>query len=146
MDIKSLRIGNWINNHIYNMATKQFEYEPVQVDINILRILENSPDLHTYSPIPLTEDLLKKLDFVQKNDPDEWHMYINSFANLVLTFSDCSFAIYDHEKNFKTGNYFASDISGLYLHDLQNLSYALTHKEFDINFFKNDDRTKKNRK
>lgn len=134
MELQTLRVGNWINNHIYSMATRQFEYEPVQVDVNILRILENSPKMHTYSPISLSRDLLKKLGFELKSE-NEWHLVLSpGFITVVLDEGDWSFSIYNTSVNFEKGNYMASNITDLKLHDLQNLCYSLTKKEFDINF------------
>lgn len=123
MTANELRIGNWV----LNASSKT----PVQVDsicnkgISLfadccvtggeLEVIYSFNDLE---PIPLTEEILEKCGF-EKDEPKGW--YRKGFMDL---FDGNPF-------HYASGNNLCPDI--LYLHQLQNLYFALTGEELNIN-------------
>lgn len=98
-----LRLGNWVS----------CEGKPYQVNMNILQSFTVSPVW--MDPIPLTPEILEKCDF------DEWGFqivrkdgYISIQANQYIM---------DEENEIATCEY---------LHQLQNLYFALTGEELEI--------------
>ena len=125
MDAKELRIGNWVNAILPNkpwMVDDLVIYHMVKG--NIQSVYDPSP---VYEPIPLTPEILEKAGFEESQDG----YYYNEEAtfrihdNLMLI--DMAF--------FDSGNdrlYFQNIGDVEYLHQLQNLVYALTGEELTI--------------
>lgn len=103
-----LRIGNWVLIH-------RTEIEMLEGDFSF------RDDF--YSPIPLTEHWLLKLGFIKS---DEWYIlngYYASFdADYPLWFGQQGCCQYDTIKD-----------GVKYVHELQNLYFALTNNELTIN-------------
>lgn len=106
MDIKELRIGNFIKIH---EITIRFEFEDLK--FNPLFI----------TPIPLTEEWLLKLGFDLINN--EYHQSRNHDLKLHWTVNKNKLIPEFNEKRFVTGYDFK------YVHQLQNLYFALTGEE-----------------
>ena len=112
-----LRIGNWI---LWNMPGGSIQ--PILVASIPL-------DDDNYSPIPLTTEILEKAGFEKDEDytTHEGKMYVS--FNLPdgttidkLGDNDFEYHVWDnYEKHIK------------YLHQLQNLYFALTGEELEIN-------------
>lgn len=120
---QELRIGNWVNVSGNTIDTYQTS-KPKQVSIEFLNAIkienDERPDgiLTWFSPIPLTPEILEKCGFV-KYEPmmyrlkEGWHwiavdtnsLYINGKQVVLIE----------------------------YLHQLQNLYFALTGEELTIN-------------
>jgi len=127
LTVKDLRIGNLVKEY--------YSGDIIKVDINILTLIYKTtqPDSdfqNVYQPIPLTEEWLIKFGFKMKN--------MN-----IGTFNDC-WHEYELFKYPKTKNITLSlqpfnkkDVAVLarifYVHQLQNLYFALTQKELEIN-------------
>jgi hypothetical protein len=136
MEAKELRIGNYVN-WIIPFSN---DYSPQKVTLQILNIINNDADI--CKPIPITEEILLKCGFKKNNIAR-----INSIFNIdlgrnrILTVSDIgtpsgfiyissidvdiitdAVIIYnwDYDKTY-------------YLHQLQNLYFALTNEELKIN-------------
>jgi hypothetical protein len=135
-----LRIGNWIEavapmgNYYMKMYSVNFES------------LENNPD--SANPIPLTPELLEKCGFIKK-DPivdskyasTEYELDISAkikgenrqlFVGTVLNIN-----IPSHKKGYcfvshTVDNYWGSN-NITHLHQLQNLYFALTGEELEVN-------------
>jgi len=120
-----LRIGNW-----YDFANPMAggEHSPQQ-----LTTYDEFLSFENYSrPIPLTTEILEKCGFngnvllLGKRGvcSKEWHLLATNYkdrvtVNLAYDYDDCAYAAYDfeHDTNVK------------YLHQLQNLYFALTGTE-----------------
>ena len=106
MDIKELRIGNFVKIH---EITTTLEYTDFRFN----------PEFIT--PIPLTEECLIKLGFDLINN--EYHQSRNHDLKLHWTVNKNKMIPEFNEKRFVTGYDFK------YVHQLQNLYFALTGEE-----------------
>lgn len=115
-----LRIGNWVNNGHYNTT----------VSALIISVIEANKQ--EFFPISLTPELLVKCGFNRDVDYDGdplWSMS-NSLLYLFIQPDESLMSCY--------GNYKIEDSHGFgftritYLHQLQNLIFALTEKELNI--------------
>lgn len=104
-----LRIRNWI------MVAGTGELHPVQVNIDNLRQLIIAPEYA--AAIPLTPEILERCGF-EKEEPLGW--YRKGFMDI---FEGNPF-------HYASGNSLCPDL--LYLHQLQNLYFALTGEELEI--------------
>jgi hypothetical protein len=125
MDAKELRIGNWVINKTY---PKEEQIECVQGFFDQYPVLLiNSQPQETIEPIPITPEILEKAGFKQsielvggflycedKSEEDFDIALIDGIATLQV--ESCNYG-----KPFK------------YLHQLQNIFYALTGEELQIN-------------
>ena len=113
MDAKELRIGNYVcfNNQDDYMKLSQHNFESL--------IMFNTYD--RINPILLTKHWLKKLGF--KNT------YLFSFATEFTCYVDENLNITIEQ--YSEGRFNLTHIK--YVHQLQNLYFALTGKELDIN-------------
>jgi len=123
ISVTELRLGNLI----------KLNDEIVQVDISIINYIDDCGDPENVSPIPLTEEWLKKFGFIQQGDRKVWIL-----DRVAVTWTD-----HPDLRGKSTGDKFYlgfRDISGviyrttievLYVHVLQN-ALALTGKELEI--------------
>ena len=102
MKATELRIGNLVLEN----ETQQVG----QVDLVIIGIIERELN-HTYKPIPLTEEWLERFNW---NPPKDIGV---------------SFSLTTYEIHFVAGNYYKKIE---YVHQLQNLYFALTGEELTI--------------
>jgi len=118
MKAEELRIGNMLN-----VSLKSGQGRTLQKAINLVdiaKVLENHPSF-IYEPIPLTEEWL--INFGFKKDSDiVFHIHSNNNHIIYIYFEemrDCFAMIYN-------GSQFCTI---QYVHQLQNLYYALTGTE-----------------
>ena len=121
MKANELRIGNYVNHkelgyiQVYGMNGEiiQFDYrkDPYYEEIPFDKL----------SYIPLTEDILLKCGFEKE---EESNCYVNQIA-LYFTFDKitCNVSYYEYDNLINVD----------YLHQLQNLYFALTNEELTIN-------------
>ena len=76
-------------------------------------------------PIPLTEEILLKCGFEQDGDNDYLQLYINDALNILWL----------GYLSIEVNGYFValSEKEQLYLHQLQNIYFALTGEELEVN-------------
>jgi hypothetical protein len=115
-----LRIGNWV----YGFKTTYY------IDSNDFKYVDSDTGLIPFSPILLTEEILLKCGF-------EKHSNSNEFWNLYTLKNGWYISQALHEENsasVKMGLFYWSDeyVELQYLHQLQNLYFALTKKELNI--------------
>lgn len=118
---KELRIGNWVYSQ---MIDGPFQISNLTTDYDPL-----------CKPIPLTEEILLKCGF-NWSDGNKTHIEINmgEGRNLTFYFKDDKInetQLYDQMNQVYNGMYFFKPL--LYLHQLQNLYFALTNTELEIN-------------
>lgn len=131
MKVNELRIGNLV----YDEQNRCYEIESIITDrikntiqLNLIDEsgcgIENAVNV---TPIPLTEEWLEKLGF-KKGFKDNWyHKESNEYFNFLRPLSKCSTC------HVESGNF--DDIDGIpikYVHQLQNLYFALTGEELTI--------------
>lgn len=117
MQASELKIGNYIylksKNRIYEISTG---YE---IDIGT--------DSEDFEPIPLTEEILLKCGFEKDDirDQDYYEWYQKEFP-IIGVLCQSSDKTYLFDENTDTLRIY-------YLHQLQNLTFALTGQELSIN-------------
>lgn len=120
MDAKELRIGNWLYS---NLTMQQFQV--ISEDIHEIFI-----DPHTTEPIPLTEEWLLKLGFAHKptnySERQAYDIGDNDRYFKVKQVGD----IYNNWYFYRWEWVITSNIR--YVHQLQNLYFALTGEELPI--------------
>lgn len=119
-----LRIGSWVSLDLNHSDTSEFQIE--LADLNLIATDKN----RNYNPIPITEEWLTKFGFEQYTD---FGVKFNTFDLMPL----CGFA-YDtdtkqviiQEKRNSMSHWIERKIE--YVHELQNLYFALRGQELTI--------------
>ena len=118
MEAKELRIGNWVYDAAENVCMV------TQIGNECLygfyaSVLEGALTRLPHKPIPITEEILLKCGFeggfLQVTKHTEFH-FTNDMLLVMQMFSDSDYSL----KHIK------------YLHQLQNLYFALTYQELKI--------------
>jgi len=113
MKATELRIGNWVKRNT--------QLDGFQIDKHSFWTCETHPEL--YNPIPLTEQWLKDFGFIFRfhNEDDNEVLQLESikiiFKRTVIYAGIWNFPFKKFKKKIK------------YVHQLQNLYFALTDKE-----------------
>lgn len=132
MKASELRIGNLVQyggvvNKVYLISHNYFQVE--STDIPTFTANKN----RAAEPIPLTEEWLLRLGFTKPND---WHCYKlvigddelqNLESSLQVSFEGCGFV------QICWGGINAYSAQVKYVHQLQNLYFALTGEELTLN-------------
>lgn len=126
INANELRLGNWIKNG-FN--------QPIKINGIISEGNTGGYALKTLSPIPLTAEILEKAGFKdnilllgeQGVCSYGWHLIASTYkgiskVNLAYDYDDCAYESHnaEHQTEIK------------YLHQLQNLYFALTGQELEI--------------
>lgn len=118
MESRELRIGNWV----YNETTRE-NMEVYPMMIPQLNRLDGTS--HNIKPIPITEEILLKCGFVIG-------MRLQNFVKGKYCFVDKKDGIVYGEFSEEGIFYFNSKTKMYYIHQLQNLYFALTGQELEI--------------
>lgn len=126
MKPSELRIGNWINTIEGPAQVREItDYERLAVGTD-----KRVVDLQTAGPIPLTEEILLKAGFEKAhNDYHNTDQFRHPHFKLLLrseedgSYTPCSHGQYLYSKGERINS----------LHQLQNLFFALTGQELEIN-------------
>lgn len=110
LNVKDLRIGNWVNNFRQIIQVEDGE------DI------DDHKEFNCYQPIPLTEGWLIKFGFTEAEINEKWY-YLGKIWICVIDGVIC------FGDEFKQVNL---NIQCKYIHQLQNLYFALTNEELTI--------------
>lgn len=122
-----LRLGNWVNFGVLTVPIKSIYTESVLEDKTSVYVKLNDKlsnyclDIKDISPIPLTEEILLKIGF-RKIGSNEY--YLDKF--MIECFSDGFY--------FTGGEGVRFGDSIEYLHQLQNMYYALHKEELEVKF------------
>lgn len=116
MKANELRIGNFIRS-------KQTGYDVRFVSFYGLCNIENNPD--EYEPIPLTGEILKKCGF--ESEHITYHYILIGDDALHVYYNNSGL----HRYGVKYKYAYLTEIE--YLHQLQNLYFALTGEELTVN-------------
>ena len=130
IDASELRIGNWVNHKdIYSyrneMLGKEFYFQWESRDWYALG--ECTISLEDINPIPLTEEILEKCGFDMNPD---WNNYDGCVAVLDLGYLYIGKGVMGGITLFQN-NHFSTGVNIDYLHQLQNLIYAITQTELN---------------
>lgn len=124
MTASELRIGNLVYKMVLNVNSGKYEFPVTEVDYHIIHdVLHNKG---TYNAIPLTEEWLLKFGFKKKG---EW-MCIDFNPRMGIRFYNGNSAECDITQDDKYIAFKAGHIK--YVHQLQNLYFALTGTELTI--------------
>lgn len=120
MEAKELRVGNYI--YVSNPASGILEVRKQSVERcnyhHITDLCRNNKDW-VYKPIPLTEKWLLKFGF-------EWKNHAMRLSNFYIRKQIGGFMLYISNETHNIA------INIKYVHQLQNLYFALTGKELEI--------------
>jgi len=115
MEAKELRIGNLVNAEKSNCFFSQGIYE---VSIDTFEIIQHFKGIEDLQPIHITEDWLLKFGFKQDSDLK------NSLVKNAIWFNKVNME----------ATYFSQKLRKInYVHQLQNLYFALTGEDLEIN-------------
>lgn len=128
MKATEFRIGNWILPKMKHYKSEwkavslgpDIPIQPIPIQVFphlITRMVFNEDTLEQYEPIPLTEQWLFKFGF-ETNDVRYWQ--ISSFRLHINRYGEWIFKVETFEKEIK------------YVHQIQNLYFALTSEELKI--------------
>ena len=121
MKANELRIGNYINYRIVDKLDERQEWDEASIiDGQDLDYLEKNPNDKDFQPIPLTEEWLLKFGF--EKDLDGFYRKKASYLIEVL-FHDNGIIVTNQSVSLKHIEY---------IHQLQNLYFALTGEELTI--------------
>ena len=128
MKANELRIGNWLIDY-ENKIGKVKSIE----DNNVLKVVSNEGvlisycEIELYKPIPLTEEILLKCWFYYVGDLFDCHVYRLGIINVSCLNGVFTFSL----KRDRKSNYVPLKEME-YVHQLQNLYFALTGEELNI--------------
>ena len=140
IDAKELRIGNWIifkgyRKQIISIREWAAERGIYLIDLGDTReeMGIRTIDIH---PIPLTTEILEKCGFklCANYSDNDYTVYYDNDVDLFLTLNwrDRETGFNPQKPNYE-GELESFGIEIKYLHQLQNLYYALTQKELEVN-------------
>jgi len=145
MKAEELRIGNYVNMHGGNDATFWYEGQPrflakissIGASMIGYTNIEKAPNYchTTYEPIPLTEEILVKCEFERDFKLES----LNILGDMKEykhgdPYTDKFIRICFHDEGGYTVYYHGTPINKpIYLHQLQNLCFALTGEELKMN-------------
>lgn len=135
-----LRIGNWVNSKLVFHFPERVVYRPTR----ILAYHFQVNDEDCFHPIPLTPEILEKCGFsyLGNGSYENGHMFDkifvykrNTLSIGIMLMAGGKLSI-SFNTNFKTNaSMRIYEGSEYYLHQLQNLYFALTGEELDIKFY-----------
>jgi len=122
MEAKELRIGSMLNTFVGRVLGQR---QMVIVDLNHLKHIQEG-NKYGYEPIPLTAEWLERCGF-EKNC-DEWSNYSEdkNVEKSICLDQD------DDEIYYSAGEGVRLSVNIEYVHQLQNLYFALTGEELTI--------------
>jgi len=129
MNAKELRIGNWVNKNGYFRQILGVHSNSVIIMNTPPLTLTKSMDIHInkIEPIPLTEEILLKCGF--KDIYNKMWLILEGSPNIEINKSTFQVSVWE-TINDETEGIYLNNIK--YLHQLQNLYFALTGKELNI--------------
>jgi hypothetical protein len=131
MKLNELRIGNWV---MYNDENTEPMPRPVQIDVPDLILMHEGVKECVYAPILLTPEILVKCGF-EKVRVNIWAIELWDIAThleLIEGAKNCYYpAISQQQPEGLEQNVLLRYIE--HLHSLQNLYFALTGSELEVN-------------
>jgi hypothetical protein len=127
LSAKELRIGNYYYYTCEDFLDERKKWDEVcQIDAQDLVWLESNPNDEDFKPIPLTEQWLKDFGFEKELD--------NSMVKGdIAIFLDRRFKTNLFLRDNQENKWFSFNSKVEYVHQIQNLYFALTGEELTIN-------------
>lgn len=120
MTVSELRIGNWVAHDGLPFYIR---------DVEDLRDIERTLKHGTFTRIPLTEEWLLKFGF-EDNSYARFYKYVDNEFYITVSFKDYAHTqLSEHPVEV---NDYSLPLDCKYVHQLQNLYFALTGKELTI--------------
>lgn len=119
MKAQDLRIGNLVEIKDLKHAPKTWQVEGVG---NLVQLGGQLWSIEELKPIPLTEEWLERFGFEQKDKSEDW---VDNVGYMELGLNGDGYVML--ERSY----YHASQIL-LYVHQLQNLYYAISGEELTV--------------
>ena len=120
MTVSELRIGNWVAHDGFPFYIR---------DVEDLSDIERTLKHGTFTPIPLTEDWLRKFGF-EDNSYAMFYKYVDNEFFITVSFKDYAHTqLSEHPVEV---NDYSLPLNCKYVHQLQNLFHALTGEELTI--------------
>lgn len=136
MQVNELRIGNYLNHINYDFHEDEIipdgTYDLHIVDIETLMFLEGKMDYYTksgFQPIPLTEEFILKFGFEDITGID-YILNIDVDFKIILIPADGFYCQLDKAEHSGWQSVSLNKIE--YVHQLQDLHFALTQTELRI--------------
>lgn len=128
--IKELRLGNWVFSKQHNVACTVSILATETIDVAISGV-PTSHDINDYDPIPLTPEILGNIKYMVKTRKERPLKYF-----LPIPEIKCEIHIERYLGSWviELNNHIIPIVTDCkpYLHQLQNLFFALTGKELDV--------------
>lgn len=122
MNAQDIRIGNLFSQKGFPMYVEAIFRDTVYLNFEGNEGDVWEEDIKDLVPIPLTEEILLKAGFEKEENP-----YLDNFNNDILSLS-----IYKGKVYYSLKSKTFIEIESNYLHQLQNLFFALTGEEIKI--------------
>jgi len=126
MELKELRIGNWVNLQRANgllECKKVFSIQPEFVSLESVNA--NPCEKHFIFPIKLTNEILKKIGFKSSSDKELYFSIENTDVCFVIQF-------FGDQLYYSGGEGKKLSVPLLYVHQLQNLFFSVKGVELKI--------------
>lgn len=129
MEATELRLGNKIYSNEFDIDNGCDVLQIVDCDYYAIHEIFKGNKVNKYSPIPITENLLLKIGFEYSKTTDKFFIKDNTFGISTA----------DNKFRFIQGNLVCQLILRdlKYVHELQNLYYALTGNELSLSGISN---------
>ena len=130
MKASDLRIGNWV---------QRLDGSKFQIRAQDFDFIENVRDFLKPKPIELTPEILEKagLTYYEIGGSSTRFKYKEGYYSLCNTLGEVFLENNGNGFSVQTITYYHADSTEIafvkYLHELQNLYFALTHQELNIN-------------
>lgn len=134
MGNNQFRLGNWVKP-INDSGKESFEGTVFMIKEHLVSVLHNKNpyDYHLVKPIPLTEEWLKKFGFKLEYGKYYSKCVQNGVGRFVIENAynlPCVLFVNENEPNGVGCQTIGKSI--VYVHELQNLYFALTGEELEI--------------
>lgn len=129
---KELRIGNFIEYKDFKELDNDnnFDWKVIRVDTDTIAAVQHFNT--QFRRILLTEEWLIKLGFRDSKFDTDYRLYPNENIQIIASIVEDKACVMFYTRTIHT-DYKPIYIPIHYLHDLQNLYYALTREELKIN-------------
>lgn len=126
-----LRIGNWVDVQIKGLVNPKGAY---QADVDLLRYLfDNAEAFDQIHPIPLTEEWLVRFGFTPSKDLGDLNLGPINFYREKRAYGCTGKSSHFWLSSGGDDEYYDYPLTLEYVHQLQNLYFALTGEELTLN-------------
>ena len=133
MKATELRIGNWLIDKRYTHDSENGRFKVHVRDLQYLTDIKESNECD-FEPIPLTEEILLKCGFKKTEEyyaADEENVDVYTIGCFDIAFIDNEYKLWISIDEDSYYNFAWTEIK--YLHQLQNIYFALTGQELEVN-------------